>query len=165
MRCRAWLFCKSLFLFFMVFALSSCAEPESSFSTSLHHAARNTYMTNATEVADFSAQVASTPLVRESEAMILIPRNKGLSGSVWANEDKIMAAVFNGTESPQRITLQIDSTALKKYGYTKVPEVKFTVLDLHGKVRSENSFMFKKLHTDFVIKGRLAPKELLLIED
>ena len=112
---------------------------------------------------DFSAWATPMTLVYENESIIFIPGNENITGSMWVDENDVLVAVFNNTDTEQAIKTYLDLALIREYGYKKNIDLEFQTLDIKGDGKNDVDFhVTKELADLIVISGNLPPKSLLM---
>lgn len=116
------------------------------------------------KVLNFSARANSVPWVTESHAIEFEPVVK-VTGSVWANKDNLLIAIFNDNETPVNLIAKLNVGILAKYGQDGKKQVTFTITNSEGFTRPDKNFTKDVIESEgIIIKGILGGKELVLIE-
>jgi hypothetical protein len=122
------------------------------------------YQNNLTDLAQFSALCNNTPLVTDSFAVRINPPDEKLTVSMWANQDRVLVAVFNDNSGKKSFQLKLDGKILSGYGWKGQKTFKATVLGSNGLPVSEETFTAVQ-HGESILIGRsLGPKELLILQ-
>ena len=88
-----------------------------------------------------------------------------VTGSLWADKDYLLAASYNDEDIPIDVSIKLKKSILARYGQKGEKEFKFTLLSPDGKQKADNNFQkdFSSDKDTVSLRGRLGPKELLLV--
>lgn len=127
--------------------------------------------TVSTDLTGFSAKTNAVPLVTSSH--ILSANSPEVVGSVWANEKKLLIAIYNNDSELAQVDVSVARSVLKDYNQVLTPmlpymqpvEFNHLVINADGKARKDHSGFATSLDGQCLrIKSDLGKGELLLVE-
>jgi hypothetical protein len=119
------------------------------------------------EITNFGGLACTIPWITESHAVNISPADDQLYASAWADAEHLLVSAFNESTGDRKISIAINKSILKQYGFESTPEFTFVSLSSANNARPVPNDSWKVLNDtgdQIILQGTLRSEELLLAQ-